>query len=353
MGNKLGWILAAALAAVVAILVLVLVLKDPSPEPPTEATTREGVLEMHTVGADRSTITTRPQSGSGNAAADYLEAAKIFEENEGRLIGEYRGAARGDPQIIEDLKALDRTMGSVAPELKPEGVAVLERIHAAASSGASKGQFQFVNAFDETRLTPTNFRRFEPVGKLNDVSTALNLLASYYIVNKQFDKARQAAETAFLLGQHMMDERSLPRVHLAGAGIQTSALQLMQFAHRKGDLQGKPDKAIEEYLDALGRHNSRATGKWRGIFATADPHTGDIIHVIEEDKDRMWRAEALAMLGIMKFLAVGHKGNEIRVQKLMDEYASSDDPLLAAAARGAKEFSKEDGKNKFHIKFGQ
>ena len=56
---------------------------------------------------------------------------------------------------------------------------------------------------------------------------------------------------------------------------------------------------------------------------------------------RRVRVQGLLVLGIVKFSAP-QRGDVRVAKKLMDRYAASDDPLEAAAAKAARELTRED-----------
>ena len=65
---------------------------------------------------------------------------------------------------------------------------------------------------------------------------------------------------------------------------------------------------------------------------------------IEEfnDEDLAWRVQGLLTSGLIRFTAMGSRGDKRRLKRLVDKYSGGDDPYLAAAAKAARDFTRKE-----------
>ena len=71
------------------------------------------------------------------------------------------------------------------------------------------------------------------------------------------------------------------------------------------------------------------------------PHPGDVFNVVENDKDRTWRVEALLVCGVIR-LAAREEGDIQAANKLVEKSCSSPDEFERAAAEAAKKMTRQD-----------
>jgi hypothetical protein len=166
----------------------------------------------------------------------------------------------------------------------------------------------------------------------------LDYLFAHYYSQNQLDQARQVAEVQFILGWHMMNERARVQMTQLGIEIQRSALNKISNIAQE---QKKSDQVdtIYAYNTELSSINNLFNIKNR-LLRTITPPAGDVFHIIENDQDRAWRTEAILTLGILKFSNKSHKGNMRALERYLDEYSQSDEPLYRAAAKVARECTK-------------
>ena len=74
---------------------------------------------------------------------------------------------------------------------------------------------------------------------------------------------------------------------------------------------------------------------------------GDLFYVIENDKDRMWRVEALLMLSFRRH-TVGEPADRRKAEKLLERFSGDADAFIAAAARAAKAVTADQASNVNH-----
>ncbi len=100
-------------------------------------------------------------------------------------------------------------------------------------------------------------------------------------------------------------------------------------------------KGIGEYRDAVRRVQQAYREKTKIVWNTK-PSPGDIFYIIENDEDRVWRVQGLLTLGLIRFTALGSRGDKRRIEQLVKKHSAGNDPYLAAAAKAAQNFTKED-----------
>jgi hypothetical protein len=140
----------------------------------------------------------------------------------------------------------------------------------------------------------------------------------------------------------MTNERARVDVVLRGLRLQQMALERLRevYEHWEGADKSRIGK-LKTYAEGLGRVCRAFRDKW-AIVWTAAPEPGDVFNIIENDEDRAWRVDALLGLAIVKIREQSHRGNSRKVQRLIERFLNSADPLECAAARAAQEFSRAD-----------
>jgi len=317
VGNKLGWIIAGAMLSVFVILIVTLVLWPEGPTPPTRATTMPGRLDKKTIDVPISKIVDQVPSQSGNAGDDYAEAATLYEKRKEEL-----------------LSALSEANGNIA-NLPAEGVNILESIHENVSRGARKKDMRFTTVHNDKTFLMTH--QLLGALRLQRVGTALNKLGQYYIATGKMNKAREMYEDYFLLGWHMINERSRYHMVTSGVGNQREAIRgLATVAKDAGD-QAKLD-TLQKYADQMDALSDFYRMKLKFIWkAQPRKYAGDVFNIAQNDEDRAWRAEAILFLGVLKYTQ-GHEPDLELIAEMLDKYTKSDDPYIRTAAQSATDF---------------
>lgn len=319
MGNKLGWILAGVLLlGLIGYLVFTMVL--PSPDRPTPATTRSGVLDLQGPKTPLADALGHEPTRDGNAGDDYAAAAAYYNQNQAQFeaMFERLNSAVDTTLEVTDLELGRQLLQKMAPAVHKKNLA-----------------YTFVHTPKELKVSAFADGK-EDFEKL---SRALQCLLEYYDREKQPAKGVEPAKAMFMMGWHLMNERA--RFDLVAAGMEyQEAAGLFLLKAYKETGQGDKLEAMENYLDELKRAHGRTTAKQR-IMWTHNPKAGDIFNIIENDKDRTWRIEGTLALGILKFRQKGHRGNMRKMEKIWAEAQGSDDELLRAAAKVAKNCAKE------------
>jgi hypothetical protein len=98
--------------------------------------------------------------------------------------------------------------------------------------------------------------------------------------------------------------------------------------------------ALMKYEQELNSCMAFVEAKGQLILGT-DPNPGDIFYTIDNDKDRCWRIRCIAMLGLIKYTASHSRGDSNAVEQYIGRFLNSSDPYEAAAAKAAKDLTKE------------
>lgn len=338
MGSKLGWILGGVLVSIL-VAFLVLRLGFPrtwralfvSPSSPN-ATLQEGLLELHTISVPVSRVAGLTPDASGNAADDYAEAAKI---------------AVADDKILTAAKlALDEAEREPA-SITPQALDALKRIAQHVADGARKKQMKYVFQYTPKALKVS--MQIQGLRGLEEVIASMQILARYYLSHKKYDQAESVLRDLLVMGRHMIDERSHVHIVELGLGAQRAAWDRLFPLYATDRPDADKAAALRAYEAAsiefeefwyekrkivwTPGHN-RATGRSPG------PDPGDIFNIIENDKDKAWRVQAILVLGIIKYAAERPVDIE-HSRKLLDRLVGDPDPLIAAAAKAAKDLTIE------------
>ncbi|MDY6914548.1 MAG: hypothetical protein SVT52_08850 [Planctomycetota bacterium] len=318
MGSKIGWILAGALILGLVLIVLFVVVFPPASSPTAE-TMGENFMQLKTISLSPAVVVAFESTGAGNAGDDYHEAVTIHQAN-----------AEGIGRFVYDLQAIAK--GDTAAEAAT--IDILNKIDAHISAGSRKAKMQYTFVH-----TPKKFKvgyNYKPAEALFNVSEAMDALATYYFAKNKYEDAWNVLCHEFVMGRHMMDERSRPDMVYLGVFIQTKSLDGLMDIRSKWD--GAKDinlNKFKQYACQLSAVRNSYEQKLKIVWNTR-PEPGDVFHVIKADQDRAWRVQGLLSLGILKFTAV-KRGDLRQTDKLIEKYLTSSDPLEAAAAAAARD----------------
>jgi hypothetical protein len=318
VGNKLGWILAGSMLAVFVIVVVTLVLWPEGPTPPTDATTTPGRLDLKTIEMSPETIVGSVPSGAGNAGDDYAEAVELRQAEEATIIKTF-GAGIDDPTA--------------------EGLRLFERIDEIVARGTKKKEMRFTTIHADETFKMTH--RMAGALRLQEIGTVLNKLAQHYLAVGKTDRAREVWKREFILGMHMINERSRPHMVTSGIGNQREAVRGLAAIARK---EGKQDRleTLQAYTDQMNDLSDFFRMKL-GFIWKAEPreYAGDVFNIARNDEDRAWQAEAVLFLGVLKFTQ-GHEPDLELIDTLLKKYRGSDDPYIRTAAEAAEAFTRKE-----------
>jgi hypothetical protein len=322
MGSKIGWILSGVLVLLLATVMVVLWVTSSTATPPTLAITVPGFFERHEITLSPAGFLGSLPSGAGDAADDYRQAAEIYHAH----AQEFSDAIGNEPDL---LKGAYKVPASV--------VRALEDLCAHVSAGAAKKEMHYTAA-DRIEVRYAN----EQATQLVHVADALALLAIVYDAAKKYDEEDKVIRAMFVLGWHMAQEDARATMVSQGLEIQGGAVGYLGDLYFKQDPKkyAVPLKALEDYRRELQRvfkdYKDKLFVVWRPV-----PNPGDVFAVVQRDKDRAWRVEALLVTGAIRFTHAKSAGDQKVAQSLIEEYAKSPDPFVKAAATAARDLTEE------------
>lgn len=333
MGSKTGWILATAL--VLSVVVILIFVWNPPPSPPRD-TTAPGFLDLKQVDVPLSELIGYTPSGPGNAGADYQKAVQIEIANHDEI------NHLGDIERLESLAVAKDA--SSDPAMK-----IVQQIYDHVAAGAKKKDMRYAFVF-----TPKDLKfsyRHRAADNLYRVAVAVHLLHMVHLDREEYAEAEKVLQALMVFGMHLFNERALAQISIEGVAVQTCAVQRLLQLYAKWPEAPRhrlrPLRDCESQLRLISS-NFRQKKKilWDNIPAN-DPVThepiispGDVFNVIENDRDRAWRVQGLVTLGALKFRATG-RGDVKKTDDLIAQYKTSDDAILAAAAKCADELTVE------------
>ncbi|MBL7133005.1 MAG: hypothetical protein ISS78_02800 [Phycisphaerae bacterium] len=332
IGSKAGWIVAGFFALVVLVVLGYFTLFPPS-SGRTPATANPQILKLKQVGVSPEVVLGSVPAAPGNAAADYNKAVAVMQDNLA-LIGKYIG--EGD-DLDDDPDDDDKKSRWNIP---PKALAVLREIASHVQAGAEKADMKYTFVYTSKKFNVSYF--YKPTDDLEKLSSALDTLAATYTTQKKHAEAEAVLKAEFTMGWHMMKERVRVDMTRRGLGVQDMALSGLKGLYSQwGGEHTKRIKHIEKYRDSL-LSLQRDQREKRKIVWNPKPDPGDIFYIIENDEDRTWRVQGLLTLGLIRFTAMGSRGDKRRLERLVAKYSGGDDPYLAAAAKAARDFTSEE-----------
>lgn len=319
MGNKLGWIIAILLAGALIAFVLVRLLL-PSATPPTTDTTKHGALEFVAPSGQIETFLGYIPDTSGNAAEDYAKGIAFFRENE--------------EDFVAGCELIDSEENSM---LQAYQLARCEELFKLIAPAGRKKQMRFTFVHTPKELKATAFA--DGKDDLFWLSNVLDSLCVHQYRCGNIDDAIKSACGQFVLGWHMTNERARAEIVSAGMDIQFQACERLRVCYQKKGDKKKAD-ACQKYLRDMEATAKKFNDKFRIVWANrAEP--GDVFNIIENDKDRTWRIEGVLALGVLKFTAKGQTGDMRKLDKHLASALAGNDEMMKAAARVAKECTKQ------------
>jgi hypothetical protein len=127
--------------------------------------------------------------------------------------------------------------------------------------------------------------------------------------------------------------------------MQTAAQGLANLARRAGD-NARAGQLLAFTQQSGETYKARIDPLWQAIFHI-DPgliqqYTGDVYALARDPKaDRMWRVEAILKVGRLKYNAA-RRGDQLAAMREPAKWAADPDPVVAAAARAARDLTVED-----------
>ena len=331
-----GWFVAGGVGLVLVVILVVFLL---FPSGSGRVRTNPRMLKFRDLGVSPQLVIGSVPSAAGNAGDDYYQAVTVMKQNMREIAQDI-----GEEDYLEDSRE-DLGIATEDPDdmrgrrqATAAGKAVLQQIEAHVKAGAQKAKMDYTFVH-----TPRQFevgRAYRPAHDLLKVASALDTLRVYYEREKNLQAAEDCIKAVFVLGWHMMNERRHPDMVRQGMEIQSLAIEVLEQLYQAAGGQ----KA--QRLDSLNAYNMKLLAlksfwsKKSRVVWNIRPEPGDIRYVVDNDKDLSWRVQGLLALGLVRH-APRSRGDLKLAQATLAKYAASKDPVLAAAARAAQQFTRE------------
>ena len=330
LGSKAGWIVAGFFGVVVLVAVAYFIIYPPS-SGRTPATSNLEMLKIKRVDTSPAVVLGSVPTAPGNAATDYNGAVMAMEAGLD-VIGKYIG--EGDDLDDDDDDPKSRW------NISPEAMTVLQQIASHVQAGAQKGDMNYTFTYTPKKFEVGYFCK--AANDLEKLSSALDTLAANYMRQKKYAEADSVLKAEFAMGWHMAKEGIRADMGVCGLRVQDMALSGLRglYLEWAGE-HTKRIKGIGEYRDSVRRVQQDHREKLKIVWNTK-PDPGDIFYIIENDEDRAWRVQGLLTLGLIRFTALGSRGDTRRIEQLVKKYSGGKDPYLAAAAKAARDFTRKD-----------
>jgi hypothetical protein len=263
--------------------------------------------------------------GSGNAGDDYKLASDLYVANK---------------DLIEIAMSKKKEIAKGVGIIGAEVMDVLRQIHAHVADGARKRQMRYTFVHTPTKFEVGYF--YEPVASdLQAVAEVVELLMNHHFGRKEYDQAAKVLKDNFVFGWHVMNERARTDLVMRGLWIQRQATAglVTIYTITKAPKDAARLKTATKYMDELNSVTENYEHKHEAVWAV-EPVPGDIYLVVEGDKDRAMRVQALLALGVVRYTHRHRSGDVTRTNALLAEYANSEDPMIAAAAKAARELTR-------------
>ena len=326
MANKIGWILAAVLVAAVGTMIAVK-LSQPAVSPPSRNALDPNFLNLITFTLPLEPLVGfRPQA-AGNAGDDYKLAADLYVANEG---------------LIKDAMSRKREVAKGVGIIDPEAMGVVREIHTHVAAGARKRQMRYTFVH-----TPAEFEVgffYEPAASnLQAVAEVVELLMLHHLGRKEYDRAAKVLKDNFVFGWHVMNERARTDLVMRGLWIQRRAASGLVTIYSNPNTQQDPAalKTAMKYQEELNDVSENYEHKLQAVWAV-EPKPGDIYLVVEGDKDRSMRVQGLLALGVVRYTHRHRSEDVAHTNALLAKHAGSEDPIIAAAAKAARELTRTE-----------
>jgi len=350
IGNKNGWLIAAAIACAALLLSLIIVMQSAfaAGSKPTTATLVSGALDEWNTDEQIDSFLDSPPIGEGNAGDHYVKAVRVLRDN-AETIRRFHGSFRtwkSDAQEVNyelsDEPKEARLAGiREVPFDQPPAVAEVLR-HVAEGAGKETMKYVFVHTARDEGLRVG--RRIEAGNDFIAIAKVLMAVTEYYYHRGEFEQSLAPQENMLVMGWHMFNERAHVDMMYQGLIIQNDALQTLIPTYE--DL-GYADKAgrAREYRSSVRQLMDRIEEKLDVIMPPADQNRlanpGDVFNVARNDRDRAWRVQAVLALGIMKAQPQGvmARADERITRKLIEKFLNDPEPLIRAAAEAARDLT--------------
>jgi len=327
LGNKTGWILAGILFGAVALYAFFTLLA-PLPSAPYE-TMVPGFMDLKVPSTPLSAIIPAVPAGAGNAAEDYEKALALYKQRR---------------EVIDSTADIDRVNAATAasdPWADP-GYKACREVADLVAVGTKKADMQYTFVFTRKQLKPYFQRMY--ARDLYQISLGPSQCYHLHLERKEYPQAEKRMQDMLILGWHMFNERAVPDMSIQGLDIMIVGVRRLQELYNVWP-NGPKDKVASlrayenELLDIREIANKKRRILWDSLPSAADSskdqfYPGDVFNMVEKEKGRAWKVQAILTLGAMKY-RVTSRGDIKKTHSLIRQYLNSDYPLIKAAAKCA------------------
>jgi hypothetical protein len=313
-GNRLGWIISAAIVALIAGAFVWASYAAGRTTPPSEFSQKTENFDALEFPGDPAHLLTIPDMKNADGGPLYWAAIKTIRDN---------------PEIYEEAKAdLQRVTEYTA--LTP----ILEAAHYATA--------------DVFRSRPDAVVKFgkKPALDAIEKAGALTLgIGIQYAKQSNFDQAQQYLTASYVLGLRLFQDRQCRRELESGMGLMGASVSNLAAIARI-QKNATVQKKLEDFHATYRDFDLQRVKPLVRIITSIDPrvsreHVGDVFKLAQESREKVWQLQSILRLGMYKYNSplAGDRRAAIR---LIREFVKSDDPAIQAAAIAARDLTVED-----------
>jgi len=273
-GNRLGWMISAGIMVVTVVLYTMLLI-GPSVTAPTDLTMRAGAMDALSLpGNPRALL---PTGGTDDASDLYEQAMDAYHANKSAFDSYSQKGKLNTSDFNEVSPAMDLLISA---------------------AGASKGGVFAKKPSAVVRYNPDQSEALKPAEQLGRIAIRIGL---QYNAAKKPDDAKKYLQAGFALGYAMCNERLVYHELRIGQDLMRSAaLNLMTIDKEHG--------ADFKAIDGLYRQFTEGLQKYMFLFNPSDEraiakNAGDVFNLAQNSQERMYRIEAIMMLGHFRYNA--------------------------------------------------
>ncbi len=304
-GNRLGWMISAGVAIVTIGLYAMLIIILNAESDPTALTTKAGAMDAISLPTDPAGV-----FSPGNGSADeYAQAIAEFRANQ-RDYTKYLSSGKVDSADFKKLKAVEMLLDN------PGKGAIFA------------GQPSEIATYDP--------KQGDTLSQAEDLGQVI-LKIGNQLAGKEKARAKKYFTGAYNFGKALVNERITFPEFMAGMSMMKSAAAGMRTV--------EPDNltALKQFADQTDAFIKTMTDL-RGIFNPAGEkakrrNAGDVFNFARNSQERMWKVEAILMLGHYRYNA-GTVGDQRAASKILAKLTGGDtDPIVQAAVTNARELN--------------
>ena len=315
IGNRTGWIIAAAIVAIECAGVFYALSFD-AHTPPTPLTNPESLSPITLPTAP---IAHTPTSGTASATVLYRAAIAEYLAH----AGEYEEAMRNRSRsALLKLPALDKII----------------------AARSARGDAIFADHLDEIIA----------YGEPNSLQAITRLGNAVYIVGTLYSrpadraKGQEYYQATFALGRRLANEKITWREYQSGVELMADSGAAMLVELKKSPDNASAAASLQAYLDAIAAQRKQTITTIEALNTRAEAkialHAGDVFAFAVESQETMMRVEAILKLGRMRY-NVGTPplpGNQRHASRLLRKFKESDEPAIRRAAELAQSLTIEE-----------